>query len=134
MSVQTQIDRIEQNVANTYAVLEALGADIPAEQNSDNLARTAGSAKAVLYSEQSLSEVQKVQARTNIGLGNVDNVKQYSASNPPPYPVTSVNGQTGAVSLDASAVGAVPNTQTITVTGVDANGTTYTWTMYGVKQ
>jgi hypothetical protein len=27
----------------------------------------------------------------------VDNVQQYSASNPPPYPVTSVNGQTGDV-------------------------------------
>lgn len=36
-----------------------------------------------------------------VGLGNVDNVKQYSASNPPPYPVTSVNGQTGAVTVSA---------------------------------
>ena len=34
-----------------------------------------------------------------VGLGNVDNVKQYSASNPPPYPVTSVNGKTGAVTV-----------------------------------
>ena len=33
----------------------------------------------------------------SVGLGNVDNVKQYSATNPPPYPVTSVNGKTGAV-------------------------------------
>lgn len=45
-----------------------------------------------------------------VGLGNVDNVKQYSASNPPPYPVISVNGQTGAVSLTASDVGALPLT------------------------
>lgn len=37
--------------------------------------------------------------KTDIGLGNVDNVKQYSASNPPPYPVTSVNGKTGAVTV-----------------------------------
>lgn len=35
-----------------------------------------------------------------VGLGNVDNVRQYSASNPPPYPVTSVNGNTGAIELD----------------------------------
>ena len=35
--------------------------------------------------------------KSDIGLGNVDNVKQYSASNPPPYPVTSVNGATGDV-------------------------------------
>ena len=33
----------------------------------------------------------------DVGLGNVDNVQQYSSSNPPPYPVTSVNGQTGDV-------------------------------------
>lgn len=30
--------------------------------------------------------------KSDVSLGNVDNVKQYSASNPPPYPVTSVNG------------------------------------------
>ena len=44
--------------------------------------------------------------KSDIGLGNVDNVRQYSASNPPPYPVTSVNGKTGAVSLTASDIGA----------------------------
>ena len=38
-------------------------------------------------------------AKGDVGLGNVDNVKQYSASNPPPYPVTSVNGKTGAVTV-----------------------------------
>lgn len=37
--------------------------------------------------------------KNDIGLGNVDNVKQYSVSNPPPYPVTSVNGQIGAVDV-----------------------------------
>ena len=37
--------------------------------------------------------------KSDIGLGNVDNVKQYSASNPPPYPVTSVNGKTGAITV-----------------------------------
>ena len=35
--------------------------------------------------------------KSDIGLGNVDNIKQYSASNPPPYPVTSVNGAIGEV-------------------------------------
>ena len=37
--------------------------------------------------------------KSDVGLGNVDNVKQYSASNPPPYPVKSVNGHTGAVTV-----------------------------------
>lgn len=44
--------------------------------------------------------------KSEIGLGNVDNVKQYSANNPPPYPVTSVNKKTGAVNLTYSDVGA----------------------------
>ena len=38
-------------------------------------------------------------SKSDIGLANVDNVKQYSASNPPPYPVTSVNGKTGAITV-----------------------------------
>lgn len=40
--------------------------------------------------------------KTEVGLGNVDNVRQYSASNPPPYPVTSVNGKTGAVTVSSA--------------------------------
>lgn len=32
-------------------------------------------------------------------LGNVANERQYSAKNPPPYPVTKINGQTGEVNL-----------------------------------
>lgn len=40
-----------------------------------------------------------VLTASDIGLGNVDNVQQYSATNPPPYPVTSVNTQRGAVTL-----------------------------------
>lgn len=41
------------------------------------------------------------QIKDDIGLSNIDNVKQYSASNPPPYPVTSVNGQTGDITINA---------------------------------
>ena len=59
-------------------------------------------------------------SKSEVGLGNVDNVKQYSASNPPPYPVTSVNGKTGAVTLDAAAVGARPSTWTPTAANVGA--------------
>lgn len=44
------------------------------------------------------SALQSV-TKSDVGLGNVDNVKQYSASNPPPYPVTSVNGHTGAITV-----------------------------------
>ncbi|MBQ2720445.1 MAG: hypothetical protein IJF23_02805, partial [Clostridia bacterium] len=67
MSIQTEIARISQNISNTYTVLSALGADMPTEQTSDNLALTAGTAKTVLYSEQTLTDQQKTQARENIG-------------------------------------------------------------------
>lgn len=43
-------------------------------------------------------------SKSEVGLGNVDNVKQYSANNPPPYPVTSVNGKTGAVTVPTVSV------------------------------
>ena len=47
-----------------------------------------------------------------IRLGNVANVLQYSASNVPPYPVTSVNGKTGAVTIETGSFnssGTYPN-------------------------
>lgn len=80
------------------------------------------------------SALQSV-SKSDVGLGNVDNVKQYSASNPPPYPVTSVNGKTGAVTVESSS-GTTYNAtlsssgwttsgsykkQTVTVTGLKAN-------------
>ena len=75
-------------------------------------------------------------SKSDVGLGNVDNVQQYSATNPPPYPVTSVNGSTGAVSLSipssASDVGAVAVAQGVghagefCVVGSDGNITTMT--------
>ena len=78
--------------------------------------------------------------KSEVGLGNVDNVQQYSATNPPPYPVTSVNGQTGAVSLSipatASDVGAVAVAQGVghagefCVVGSDGNITTVTMTAW----
>ena len=65
-------------------------------------------------------------SKSEVGLGNVDNVKQYSASNPPPYPITSVNGKTGAVTLDAAAVGARPSTWMPSASDVGALPSTYT--------
>lgn len=59
--------------------------------------------------------------KAQVGLGNVANVLQYSVSNPPPYPVTSVNGNTGAVSLTASSVGAVPTSRTVNGKALSSN-------------
>lgn len=48
------------------------------------------------------AETKPTYTKTEVGLGSVDNVRQYSASNPPPYPVTSVNGKTGAVTVSSA--------------------------------
>lgn len=40
----------------------------------------------------------------------IDSGEYYSEDNPPPYPVTSVNTKTGAVTLTAADVGALPDT------------------------
>ena len=81
------------------------------------------------------SALQSV-TKSDVGLGNVDNVKQYSASNPPPYPVTSVNGQTGDVTVQSGSEAASYTAtllssgwvtygsyqkQTVTVTGLKAS-------------
>lgn len=84
------------------------------------------------------AESKPSYSKSEVGLGNVDNVKQYSANNPPPYPVTSVNGKTGAVTVDvpsvpswamatskpsytASEVGAVPTSRTVNGKALSAN-------------
>ena len=74
-------------------------------------------------------------SKNDVGLGNVANERQYSSANPPPYPVTSVNGKTGAVTVETSS-GTTYNAtlsssgwttsgsykkQIVTVTGLKAN-------------
>ena len=43
------------------------------------------------------------------GGGQIDTTGFYSISNPPPYPVTSVNGKTGAIEITAASLGAITN-------------------------
>ena len=66
--------------------------------------------------------------KSDVGLGNVDNVKQYSASNPPPYPVTSVNGQTGDVEIQSGSE-AASYTATLTTSGWAQSGSRYAQTV-----
>lgn len=63
-----------------------------------------------------------VLTASDIGLGNVDNVQQYSATNPPPYPVTSVNGQTGAVTVTAPVTSVNGMTGDVIVSGGGGQG------------
>lgn len=75
MSIQSEIDRIEQNVANTYSVLAEAGAPMPNSMDSDNLAGTAANIAAILYNKnQNLTEAQKTQARENINAASAETV------------------------------------------------------------
>ena len=77
MSIQSQIDRINENVANTYSLLDEVGADIPEIQNTNNLPDTVSSIKAVLYGkEQVLTDEQKAQARENINAVSIEEVEE----------------------------------------------------------
>ena len=60
---------------------------------------TASAGSSAEYSRADHVHAKPTYSASDVGLGNVDNVQQYSASNPPPYPVTSVNGDTGAVTV-----------------------------------
>lgn len=110
MSVQTEIDRINENVANTYSVLEGAGADMPQTRNTANLSEAAASIKAVLYSKaQSLTEAQKTQARENIGVvGTGKDGKRGTGLLPvttaPSSYTTQVNGLTPAYRIALSTV------------------------------
>ena len=76
---------------------------IPKKDLASDVQASLGKADSALQSAPVTSVNSKTGAvsltKGDVGLGNVDNVKQYSASNPPPYPVTSVNGKTGAVTV-----------------------------------
>ena len=74
------------------------------------------------------SALQSV-TKSDVGLGNVDNVKQYSANNPPPYPVTSVNGQTGAVTVQSGGTESTSQTVTLTTSGWAQSGSRYAQTV-----
>ena len=74
------------------------------------------------------SALQSV-TKSDVGLGNVDNVKQYSASNPPPYPVTSVNGQTGDVEVQSGGTESTSQTVTLTTSGWAQSGSRYSQTV-----
>ena len=79
-NIETAVNKIKQNVANTYAVLYGMGADAPVEETSDNLAQTAGTTKVIRYNEQALTEDQKSQARTNIGAASASEVSRLSSA------------------------------------------------------
>lgn len=131
VSVSDIIDNLTTNVANKPlsaaqgVALKALIDAITVPTKMSQLANDAGFITSYVETDPTVPAWAKATtkpsySKSEVGLGNVENVKQYSASNPPPYPVTSVNGNTGAVTLDASAVGARPSNWMPTASEVGA--------------
>lgn len=90
---------------------------------------SAGIRASLIRADSALQSVSK----NDVGLGNVANERQYSSANPPPYPVTSVNGKTGAVTVETSS-GTTYNA-TLTTSGWSASGSyqKQTVTVAGLK-
>lgn len=62
-------------------------------------------------------------AKGDVGLGNVDNVQQYSASNPPPYPVNGVTVNGTSVVDSTTKIAAITVPTTPQEVGADPAGT-----------
>lgn len=99
-----------------FADLRALA--FKSKVDSDDINAVAASKVTGLHSVATSGNYNQLNNKPSItkaaiGLGNVANERQYSAVTPPPYPVTSVNGKTGAVTLDVggdvSPTGTYPN-------------------------
>ena len=110
-TIAENFSRIVKLTSAQYAQLSAAekAADIiyivtddPVPSPSDSTPQDLGTAAAGSsgnYSRADHVHQKPTYSKSDVGLGNVANVLQYSANNPPPYPVTSVNGSTGAVTV-----------------------------------
>lgn len=93
------------NVSATPKAVKDVKDMIPAASSAtpQNLGAAAAGSSAD-YSRADHVHNKPTYTKGDVGLGNVDNVQQYSASNPPPYPVTSVNGLTGDVTVSGISI------------------------------
>lgn len=100
VNVSDIIDNLTTNVSNK-PLSAAQGVALKALIDTIQTAVNAKAAASDLTSHTDSTSNPHSVTKAQVGLGNVDNVKQYSASNPPPYPVTSVNGATGDITISA---------------------------------
>lgn len=85
-------------VAGTDYATPGMIPSVPSPSDSTPQALgTAAAGSSANYSRADHVHQKPTYSKSDVGLGNVANELQYSANNPPPYPVTSVNGNTGAV-------------------------------------
>lgn len=90
------------SVAQAGGIPDYVAGQLPSVNDATLTIQKNGTAVGTFTANASTNKsINITMAKGDVGLSNVDNVKQYSVDNPPPYPVTSVNGQTGAVEIEA---------------------------------
>jgi len=94
----TSIPSKTSDLTNDSGFITSSSLPVAATETPEDLG-TATIGTSTKYAREDHVHTKPTYSKSDVGLGNVDNVKQYSASNPPPYPVTSVNGNTGAVTV-----------------------------------
>lgn len=93
------------SVAQAGGIPDYVAGQLPTVNDATLTIQKNGTAVGTFTANASANKsINITMAKGDVGLSNVDNVKQYSADNPPPYPVTSVNGKTGAVNLDIPTI------------------------------
>ena len=94
------------SVEQTGGIPDYVAGQLPTVNDATLTIQKNGTAVGTFTANASANKsINITMAKGDVGLSNVDNVKQYSADNPPPYPVTSVAGKTGDVTLTKANVG-----------------------------
>lgn len=99
------------SVATAGGIPDYVAGQLPTVNDATLTIQKNGTAVGTFTANASANKsINITMAKGDVGLSNVDNVKQYSVDNPPPYPVTSVNGKTGAVTV---SVPTIPSTTSL---------------------
>lgn len=132
-SVNGQTGAVVLDAADVSALPDttAIPSDTSDLTNGAGFVDAAGAAAAAPVQSVNGQTGAVVLGKSDVGLGNVDNVQQYSASNPPPYPVTSVNGQTGDVIVSGGGSSLFNTDQTLTISSQPADVTVTYSGLYG---
>jgi hypothetical protein len=101
-AVQTSLDKADtayQKPSGGIPAADLAAGVIPtvpsaATANPENLG-TKAVGTSTKYAREDHVHAKPTYSKSDVGLANVDNVQQYSATNPPPYPVSSVKVRPG---------------------------------------
>lgn len=86
MTIVNEIQRIENNIANSYVALEEKGATLPTNQNSDNLASTIANLEIGGGSDELLKSIVEATATEIVLPENIEKIAKYFFYDSSNYP------------------------------------------------